>query len=119
MKIIVRKRHEIDATGKPVGRLATQIATLLRGKNKPTFVPNQDEGDYVLVKNAESMVFTGNKMEDKEYHRFTGYPGGLITTKAKDLWAKKGPEGVLRHAVQYMLPKNKLQKGMMKRLTVE
>jgi len=116
---IERKTHEIDATGTPVGRLATRIATLLRGKNKATFVPNQDHGDAVVVINADKMVFTGNKMEDKEYHRFTGYPGGLITTKAKDLWAKKGPAAVLRHAVEYMLPKNKLQKGMMKRLTVK
>jgi large subunit ribosomal protein L13 len=112
-----RKTHHIDASGKVVGRLATEIATLLIGKHKPTYVPNIDAGDFVVVKNAGKIVFTGKKWEDKKYYRSSGRPGGIKVATAADA-REKNPGRVLEHAVKYMLPKNKLQKDRLKRLKI-
>ena len=112
---IERATHVIDATDQTVGRLATQIATLLRGKNKPTFERHIDAGDIVQVKNVSALKFTGRKIDQKVYHRYSGYPGGLKTVKLKDLMAKK-PEEVLRIAVLHMIPKNRLRPNIIKRL---
>lgn len=114
--ILERKKHSIDLTGRVVGRVATEIAVLLQGKHKISFVPNRDMGDFVEVKNASQLQVTGRKSEQKEYRRFTGYPGGLRSTLFKDLIVKD-PAKVLRNAVYHMLPKNKLRLGRMKRLT--
>lgn len=110
-----RQVHTINAEGKILGRLASEIAFLLRGKNKVSFVPHLDEGDIVKVENAEKIVLTGKKAEQKKYYRYTGYPGGLKETKFKELF-EKNPQEVLRRAVYNMLPKNKLQDKMIKRL---
>lgn len=112
---IERKIHTIDASGQVLGRLASKIAMILQGKNKATYVPHEDRGDIVDVKNVKDMKFTGNKMEEKEYKHFSGYPGGMKTVILKDLLAKS-PEKVLWHAVHRMLPKNRLRAGMIKRL---
>lgn len=118
VKPVVRAKHELDATGKVLGRLSTQIATLLRGKNKVTFRPHEDAGDIVTVKHIENLHVTGNKMNQKIYYQFSGYPGGLKEALLKDVWAKN-PAWVLRRAVERMLPKNRLRKAMLKRLIVE
>ncbi len=118
MPKVERDTHELDAAGKPVGRLATEIATLLMGKHKPTYTPNVDAGDFVVVKNVADIVFTGKKWEDKKYYRTSGRPGGLKVRTATEM--KKGnPADVLMHAVKYMLPKNKLQGDRMKRLAIQ
>ena len=93
----------IDANGQNLGRLATQIANILLGKNKPTYTPGVDTGDYVIVVNAERITVTGNKLEDKVYYRHTGYPGGLKQIKLKDQLVQH-PERVIRQAVWGMLP---------------
>jgi len=115
---IKRETHIIDATGKPLGRLASQIAILLRGKHKPNWQPHLDMGDIVIVKNVDKIKFTGKKFEKKIYYHHTGYLGGL---KETPLWRlfQKDPYKVLRKAVLGMLPKNKLRKRMIKRLKVE
>ena len=113
-----RKTYTIDATGKVLGRLATQIAVLLRGKHKPTFVPYKDEGDFVTVQNIKNIKITGKKLEQKKYYRHSGYPGGLKETPLKKLFAEK-PAEVLKKAVWGMLPRNKLRKEMIKRLKIE
>ena len=105
----------LDAEDQPVGRLASKIATILRGKNKPTFTPHMDTGDNVVVINAEKVLFTGNKMQQKEYFRYTGYPGGERFTSAEEL-LEKDPTGILRNAVRGMLPKNKLGRKILKNL---
>jgi len=110
-------KHEIDATNIPVGRLATRIAVLLRGKNKPTFQPNVDGGDSVIVKNAAKIKFTGRKLEQKDYYRHTMHPGGIKRTPAKKLLAKD-PGAVIRLAVKRMLPDNRQRTNLMKRLTI-
>jgi len=110
-----RKTHTIDATGKVLGRLATQITILLRGKHKRDFQPNQDMGDFVIVKNIDKIRVTGRKMEEKKYFRYSGYPGGLKTVSFKELFAKD-PFKVLKIAVFRMLPANKLRKIQIKRL---
>ena len=115
---IIRKTHKIDAQGKAVGRLATEIALLLRGKNKPSFVPNQDEGDFVVVENASRMKFTGKKLEQKTFFRHSGYPGGGKFTKLSKLFESDSAK-VLHLAVYGMLPKNKLRPLMIKRLKIE
>ncbi|MGL4610857.1 MAG: 50S ribosomal protein L13 [Trueperaceae bacterium] len=107
----------VDATGQTVGRLATRIASALRGKHKVTFTPNQLCGDFVIVINAEKAVFTGNKLDGKTYTRFTGYPGGLKVTTARELLAHK-PEKVLEEAVWGMLPKGHNGRKMIRRLKV-
>lgn len=115
---IKRDKLVIDATGKAVGRIATEAAMALRGKNKPTFAPHVDAGDFVEVINASKMKFTGKKLVQKDFYRHTLYPGGLKTTSLKSLFAKK-PEKVVEKAVYGMLPKNRLRNGMMKRLTIK
>ncbi len=107
----------IDAEGKTLGRLASQIAVLLRGKHKPIFTPHIDCGDFVIVINAEKVVVEGKRAEQKEYFHYTGYPGGAIFEKFKDLIVKK-PEFVIRHAVWGMLPKNRLGRKLIKKLKV-
>ena len=109
------KWYVIDADGEVVGRLATRIASVLRGKHKPDFTPHVDTGDYVIVLNAGKVRFTGAKLNDKEYQRFTGYPGGLRRRTAKEMLDVK-PEMVLELAVKGMLPKTKLGKAMIKKL---
>ncbi|MFL6216447.1 MAG: 50S ribosomal protein L13 [Blastocatellia bacterium] len=112
-----RKWLIIDANGKTVGRLATEAARLLMGKNKPTYTPYIDVGDHVIVINAEKVVFTGNKWQDKVYRHHTGWPGGL-----KEITARKQlqqhPERILELAIRGMLPKNKLGRQMGKKLKV-
>lgn len=107
----------IDATGKTVGRLTTQIADMLRGKDKPYYTPHTDGGDYVVVINADKVVFTGKKWQDKQYDRYTGWMGGYKVTSAQDMKAKH-PDHIIRHAVKGMLPKNKLSNAMLKKLKV-
>jgi large subunit ribosomal protein L13 len=122
MKTSAIRKHEptwyvIDAQGQILGRMATEIAGKLRGKAKPSFVPYLDCGDHVVVLNASNIVLTGNKAEDKAYHHYSGYPGGLKTDLVKDL-IKRHPEKIVESAVKGMLPKNKLQNEWMKRLHV-
>ena len=114
---IERKWRLFDAEGKVLGRLATEIADTLRGKNKPTFTPHIDTGDFVVVVNAEKIKLTGNKLDDKVYYHHTGYPGGIKGITAGKLLEKK-PEQVLIEAVKGMLPKNKLQKVFLTKLKV-
>lgn len=107
----------IDASGETLGRLATRIAHVLRGKHKPDFSYHQAGGDYVVVVNADKVRFTGNKLDAKVYTRYTGYQGGLKTTTARQMLAKH-PERVLEHAVWGMLPKNSLGRKLIRRLKV-
>ena len=107
----------IDATDAIVGRLATKAAVMLRGKHKPTYTPHSECGDHVIVVNAEKVKFTGNKMEDKEYIRHTGYPGGQrFITASKVL--KQKPLFVVEHAIKGMLPKNRLGRALFRNLHV-
>ena len=112
-----RKWYVIDAEGKVVGRLASEVAKILRGKNKPTFTPNVDTGDFVIVINTDKMVFTGNKLEDKIYRRHTGYIGNMKETQDKDMMSKDSTK-VLMLAVKGMLPKNSLGRKMLTKLRV-
>ncbi len=114
---IEKKWLLIDAEGKVLGRLATEIATILRGKHKPSFTPHMDMGDCVVVINAEKVVLTGNKSEDKEYFKHTEYPGGKKFINIKKVMEEK-PEFVIEHAVKGMLPKNKLSNQIIKNLKV-
>ncbi len=113
---IVREKHSIDAAGKIGGRLASQIATWLQGKHKVSFQPHIDAGDFVAVENVAQMKFTGKKLTTKKYHRFTGYPGGIMTKSLGERMIQH-PEELLRKMVYAMLPKNKLRPVMIKRLT--
>jgi len=113
-----RNTHTIDATNKVLGRLATEIAVLLRGKNKPDFAPNKDIGGFVIIKNADRIRFTGKKFEQKKYYHHTGYLGGLKETPLKRIF-ERNPGEVLRRAVFGMLPKNKLRAKQIKRLKIE
>lgn len=113
-----RKTYEIDATDRILGRLATEIAVLLRGKNRPDFTLNKDTGDFVLVKNIDKIRFTGKKFEKKIYYRHTGYLGGLKETSLKQLF-EKNPGEILKKAVFGMLPKNKLRAKQIKRFKIE
>tara|TARA_B100001059_G_scaffold67126_1_gene63860 strand:+ start:40869 stop:41312 length:444 start_codon:yes stop_codon:yes gene_type:complete len=97
----------VDAEGKTLGRFCSEVAKILRGKNKTNYTPHVDCGDHVIVINAEKIIFTGNKMETKEYETFSGYPGGRRVTLAKDLLAKK-PISLIERGVKGMLPKNRL-----------
>ena len=115
---IERKTQQIDATNQSVGRLASQIALILRGKNKINFTPQVDNGDFVVVSNIDKLKFTGKKLEQKKYYRHSGYPGGLKTTKLSELY-KTQPAEVLKKAVFKMLPKNRLRNNMIKRLTIK
>ena len=112
------KTHKIDAEGKVLGRLAAKISVLLRGKNKPDFVPYKEGEDFVIVKNVDRIKFTGKKFEKKKYYRHSGYPGGLKETPLKKVFQSR-PKEVLREAVLGMLPKNKLRARMIKRLKFE
>jgi len=124
MKTYTAKPHEVqrgwylvDAEGRTLGRLATQIADLLRGKGKPEYTPHVDTGDFVVVVNAEKVRVTGNKLQQKIYYRHSGYPGGLRErTLAEQL--QRRPEEVLRRAVRGMLPKNKLAAAQLSKLKV-
>jgi large subunit ribosomal protein L13 len=107
----------VDAEGQTVGRLATRVATLLRGKHKPTYTPNQTGGDFVVIVNADKVVFTGQKLDDKVYTRYSGYQGGLKKTTARTM-LEKHPERVLERAVWGMLPKNRLGRKLYRRLKV-
>ncbi len=107
----------IDGEGEVVGRLATQIATILRGKHKPTYTPHVDTGDNIIIINAEKVRFTGQKWAQKEYQRYSGYPGGQKRRTAAEMLEKK-PIEVIEHAVRGMLPKNKLGRQMFKKLYV-
>lgn len=107
----------VDANGKNLGRLATEISSILLGKDKPIFTPGVDTGDYVIVVNAERISVTGNKMEDKYYYRHSGYPGGLKKISLKDQLAKY-PDRVIRQAVWGMLPHNRYGRKMLKKLKI-
>ncbi len=114
---IERKWYVIDADGKVLGRLASEVAKLLKGKHKPTYTTNLDVGDYVVVVNTDKMILTGNKMEDKIYRRHTGYIGNMKELQAKDMMAKDSAN-VLMLAVKGMLPKNSLGRKMLTKLKV-
>ena len=124
MKTFVAKEHEIskkwylvDARDKVLGRMATQIATRLRGKQKPIFTPHMDAGDFIVVINADKLVLTGKKWDDKIYYRHSGYIGSLKQISARKLLEKK-PEDILRLAVKGMLPKNSLGRRQLKKLKI-
>ncbi len=114
---ISRKTHQIDASGKILGRLASEIAILLRGKNKVNFQPHLDNGDGVIVSNASKIKFSGKKIEQKQYIHHSGHPGGLKTIGLKEVFTKN-PALVLKRAIWNMLPKNKLRIKMIKRLRI-
>ncbi len=114
---VEQKWHLVDADGKTLGRLATRVAMLLRGKHKPIYTPHVDTGDFVIVVNAEKITLTGKKWTDKVYIHHSGYPGGLKTITAGKMREKK-PERLVTMAVQGMLPKNKLGRKMIKKLKV-
>ncbi|MEA5115861.1 MAG: 50S ribosomal protein L13 [Geobacteraceae bacterium] len=114
---ISRDWYVVDADNMVLGRLATRIATVLRGKNKPIFAPSVDTGDFVIVVNAEKIALTGNKLSDKIYYSHSGYPGGIKSIAAGKLMEKKAEE-LIRKAVKGMLPKNKLATQMLKKLKV-
>ena len=116
MPHVDRETVEIDVAGKPVGRVATKIAGVLMGKHKPSYDPQNDTGDRVKVLNVDKIEFTGKKWDQKVYFTTSNRPGGLKTKPVKDL-RESSPETIIRHAVKYMLPKNKLQDLRMKRLT--
>ena len=114
---MTRKTHLIDATDKVLGRLASEVAVLLRGKHKPDFAPYKDIGDFVIIKNVKNLKITGKKMEQKEYFRHSGFLGGVRFTPLKKLF-KENPAEVFKKAVYGMLPKNKLRAKMIKRLKI-
>jgi large subunit ribosomal protein L13 len=109
--------YVVDAEGKTLGRLATQIANVLRGKHKPTYTPHVDVGDFVIVVNAEKVAVTGDKREKKLYWRHSGYPGGIRSRTLGDLLEKR-PEEVIRKAVKGMLPRNRLARQQLRKLKV-
>jgi len=113
-----RETHTIDADKRVLGRLATEIVILLRGKNKPDFMPNKDSGSIVIVKNTDKIVITGKKLEQKEYFSYSGYMSGDKFTKVGKVF-EKNPGEVLKRAVYGMLPKNKLRDEQIKRLKFE
>jgi len=114
---VVREWFVLDVTDKVLGRIATKIADRIRGKDKPTFTPHTDGGDYVIVVNAEKIKVTGSKFSDKKYYTHSLYPGGLKTQTFRELH-EKNPEKIIEEAVKGMLPKNKLGKSMIKKLKV-
>ncbi len=124
MKTFSAKPHEVrrdwyvvDATGKTLGRLSTEIARRLRGKHKPVYTPHVDTGDYIVVVNAEKIRVTGNKLKDKMYHRYTGYIGNLKSIPLEKL-LEEAPERALQYAVKGMLPRNPLGRKMLSKLRV-
>jgi len=114
---IERQWFVVDAAGQSLGRLATRIASILRGKHKPIFTPSMDTGDFVIVVNAAQVTVTGNKLTEKFYYRYSGYPGGLTAISLRDQLAKH-PDRVIEHAVWGMLPHNRLGRAMLKKLKV-
>ncbi len=114
---VERKWYVIDAEGKPLGRVASKAAHILRGKHKATYTPHIDCGDYVIITNASKVLLTGKKLEDKKYYSHSGYPGGLRTRTAKEM-IEKYPEEMVEKAVKGMLPKNRLGRAMYKKLFV-
>lgn len=116
-KIVERKWLVADATNQSLGRFTSQIASILRGKNKAYYTPHFDCGDYVIVINSGKIVMSGKKLDQKEYDHFTGYPGGRKVESARSL-VKRRPNAVIEHAVRGMLPKNKLGRAMFKKLFV-
>ena len=114
---VIRKWFVVDLEGKVLGRTATEIARVLRGKHKVIYTPSVDTGDFVIVLNAEKLILTGNKMADKQYYHHTGYPGGIRSINAAKLLDKK-PEELVKKAVRGMLPKNSLGREMLKKLKV-
>ena len=117
IKDVQKKWYVVDAEGKTLGRLASQIAAILRGKNKPTYTPYMDTGDHVVVINAEKVQVTGKKFNQKKYYRHSGYPGGLNTINFSDM-IKNKPERVINMAVKGMLPHNRLGQAILKHLKV-
>ncbi|WP_283138675.1 50S ribosomal protein L13 [Rhizohabitans arisaemae] len=114
---IERQWHVIDAADVVLGRLASQAATLLRGKHKPIFAPHVDTGDFVIIVNADKVVLTGNKLEQKRAYRHSGYPGGLRSVPYSELLAKR-PDRAVEKAIKGMLPKNSLGRKMARKLKV-
>ncbi len=114
---IKREWFYVDADGQSLGRMASKIAAILRGKHKPIFTPGLDTGDFVVVVNAEKVTVTGNKLTEKFYYRYSGYPGGMTAISLRDQLAKH-PNRVIEHAVWGMLPHNKLGRAMLKKLKV-
>lgn len=114
---VIRKWLVVDLEGEIVGRIASKIAHILRGKHKPSFTPHCDCGDYVIVLNADKIRFTGNKLQQKEYKTYTGYPGGQRINTPEKLLMRK-PEYIIQHAVKGMLPKTKLGRAMIKKLFI-
>lgn len=112
-----RQWFVVDAEGQTLGRLASEVASILRGKHRPTFTPHFDAGDHVIIINAEKIVLTGNKLDQKMAHRHSGYPGGFRSTNYRTLMEKK-PEFVLEKAIKGMLPHNRLGRAMIKKLKV-
>ena len=117
MNTIERKVHRLDAEGQTVGRLSTQIAILLRGKNKPEFLPHMDMGDVVEVVNSAKLKFTGKKLDQKQYFHFSGFIGGLKRKNMSDVFSKD-PAEVIKRAVKQMLPPVKFRDNMLKRLII-
>jgi len=114
---VQRKWYVVDADGMVLGRLASQVASILRGKHKPTYTPHVDGGDYVIILNCSKVKLTGKKLDQKIYYRHSGYPGGLKETKYRELMANKS-DFVVKHAVKGMLPKGPLGRQMLKKLFV-
>lgn len=114
---VERDWYIVDAEGQTVGRMCTTIATMLRGKHKPSYTPHVDNGDYIIVINAEKVVFSGSKWDQKEYQRYSGYPGGQKSRTAKEMRDKK-PEAIVEKAIKGMLPKNRLGRAMFRKLFV-
>jgi large subunit ribosomal protein L13 len=114
---IDRNWYVVDASEFELGRLATRLAMVLRGKHKPTFTPHVDTGDFVVVVNASQVKLTGRKLDTKGYHHYSGYPGGLRTTSAKEVRATD-PDRMIREAVKGMLPKNRLSRRLITKLKV-
>ena len=114
---ITRKWYVVDAEGLALGRVASQVANILRGKNKPIYTPNVDTGDFVIVINCDKVILTGKKLDQKIYYKHSGYVGGLKETKYRKLLAEK-PEEAMRHAVVGMLPKGPLGRQMAKKLKI-
>lgn len=114
---ITRRWFVVDATDQVVGRLAVQIANILRGKHRPEYTPHLDTGEFVIVTNVEKIRFTGRKLDTKTYHWYTRYPGGHKTATAKE-WMQKHPDRILYQAVQRMVPRNRLGRQMMTKLKI-
>lgn len=114
---IQREWFVVDASGQTLGRLATRIATVLRGKHKPIYTPSMDTGDFVIVVNADKVAVTGRKLDQKMYYRYSGYPGGLTETSLRRM-LQTHPTRVVEFAVRGMLPKNRLGRAMIKKLKV-